>query len=141
MSDLAFLKRTRGHLRARVTKNITTVNTQISSLTQQETLTHISSLNDLKVRLEALDAQIASKLWSDDVDESVLDSEMEGCSNYNENILTALVILQQNVSNFNPSPDQGRNASGSGHIKYPTLPLPKFSHSDGESIEHFFQSF
>ena len=77
MAGLEYLRKTRGHIRAQVTKKITYVNTNFSSLTQSQVKTYIASLNDLKSKLDALNGQVSSELWGLKVEESEFERELE----------------------------------------------------------------
>ena len=136
MSDLKFLVRSRGHLRAQITKKCSHVQDNYMYLSQQEITECELSLKDFKSRLGDLNGKIADLLWKEG-DEDAFSGELESCDSYDDKIFTAVSRLKM-VGTTN---DGNRPNDKSGHIKYPTLPLPEYSHSEGESLEKFFKDF
>ena len=85
----------------------------------------------------------ANELWrqkeSSEVSESEIDAELNSCDSYNDEILRAIALLE-NKKDSGITSDSNENTHGR-HIKYPTLPLPQYSHAKGEGLEKFFMDF
>ena len=70
--------------------------------------------------------------------ESLLNEELESCDTYNKYILDTLAMLERPPS---PNIDASDSHRISNQLKLPTPPLPTYSHTEGESLEKFFNNF
>ena len=136
MSDLPSLKKTRGHHRARVTNKCRLARSNVSTLSASEKLQYVSILKDLKSKLDSFNDNIREKLWQEHINEKDLDDEFETCDSYDDEIFAVISLLETSGSYVVQHDDRSRS-----HIKYPTLPLPFYSHKEGESLEKFFMDF
>ena len=134
--DLAFIRKTRGHHRAQVTKKCSLVRSDFSSFSKTQVLEYRSSLKDLKDKLDVLNEKVACFLKSEE-SETVVNDEFKSCDNYNDQIIQCLALLDSDTVNHAPSTPM----HSSSNIKYPQLPLPHYSHSEGESLEKLFKDF
>ena len=130
MSDLSSLKKTRGHHRSRVTNKCRLARTKVSTLSASEKLQYIATLKDLKSKLDYFNDIIREKLVQENVKDKDLDDEFDSCDSYDDEIFSVIGLLET-VSSV------ARDVGSSTHIKYPTLPLPCYSHKEGESLVKF----
>lgn len=135
MSDLNFLKHTRKYYRAQATKKCNLIKSTIDTLSSGEKIEYISSLKDLKSKLDISNEKIMYELSKSETEksklESLLDEELKTSDKYNEDILKALTLLERNtnVNDF------------STRAKAPQISFPTYGHLEGESLDDFFRNF
>lgn len=136
MSDLSLLKKTRGYHRARVTNKCRYARTNLDSFSESDILQNISALRDLKSKLDSCNEKIAELVW-DASKESDIEDELKSCDSYNDEIIAVIVLLESSMKSSSVKHD----VISGNHIKYPPLPLPCYSHAEGESLDKFLLGF
>lgn len=137
-SDISRLVKTRGHIRAQVSKCYQNVKASVADFSRVKKQQTIGKFKSMQTDLKSLNEQIHSLKFSNLSEEQSGEytTELEACDSYEDRILESIAILEDSLpaSNSNSS---NRNSQ----LQQPVVPLPKFESKPGESIEKFLTSF
>ena len=157
-SELNFLKSNRTRLRSKCTRKINSARGNYKDYSELAVGNALDEIKELKAKLENMDTDIHRILHKMSKTESEINADYDICEGYEEDIVGALEVLQGDLARRSaaaaaaalnaPQVTFGgqHSASGnppplSGQIKLPQIPLPEYSHADGESFEHFITNF
>lgn len=135
-SDLGFQKSNRKHIRQKVSKLCSKLSEELFDLTSENVDSRGEEVRWYKRQLHDLDSNIQYLMWSLKGDGDELDAERNTCETYTEKLSKASRLLKSVCgvsSNVVPS--------SNSQIRLPQLPLPEYSHGEGESLEEFFMKF
>ena len=127
------------HLRKYI-HNVVTENhnkrSTFSALSLSEKQTTRCLLEDYLSQLQDLDGKIQTLKWGESEDEVEIDNEFKSCHDYSRRIRECLSLLEETSSSSQFFVDNARSL-----LKCPTAPLPTFTSSEGEDLNHFFLEF
>ena len=133
-----FISYQRGFLRQSITKKALKIEREYASLTKIEKVESITFLKDSRSRLNKFNEEIAEELWKKQGMESDFKehftTEMERCEEYELKIIKCISLLETEVASQD-APVTSDIPRGN-RLKLPELPLPEYSHAEGESLEH-----
>lgn len=145
MSDLEFITRSRGYIRAKTTKLCDKIDESLNVMSRSDKLSSISKLESLDQELKRCDKEINASIWKVAKDEQKLTEEMAACDAYSHRIVEGLVALRES---FTPDPIASIASSSVSvppqrinKLKLPEIPLPFFSNSKGETLSNFLINF
>ena len=143
---LKFLKGNRSILRGKCTRLINKlVPEYIDSLEKRDCNNFIDDLSELRRKLDSKNSEVLNLIWNSDSLE-VDDDEYTKSEEYDEKLLSSLKILRNKVFDLEEAASSsavGNIASSSGgstQLKLPQVPLPEYSHAEGENLEQFFSN-
>ena len=149
--ELQFYKDNRKYARSKVTQKCNSIDSSLDNLTQQQCNDEKAILQNFKFKLDELNANIARGLWVHETDRSVLNKELDVIDQYDEAISRALgkletrikaLITQQTFSAMSvPNVSTNVAPGAQGHLRLPQVPLPEYSHTEGENLSLFFNNF
>ena len=99
---------------------------------------------------EKANEPILRGLWLHKTSAEDLPQELESCDSYEEEIIRVSRLLKSRMCLLESSEDPASSKSTrpssefvriNNQLKLPELPLPKYSHGEGESMELFFENF
>ena len=125
----------------------------IDSLNREQIRTIIlTRLDNLRLELKDLDVAIFDKLVAENVTEEISNAEYDNCVHYEENIISTIMLLKDKLevrdeearghgegARVDPASDRQRAVVNK--ISMPQLPLPKYSHGEGEDLTRFLSEF
>ena len=124
--------RNRGYIRSQVTRLFNEKETW-NDMNSEDKASIKLKLQDYSKQLEKLNANIqAENLTNEQFD---FNAELENCDNYNDRIRDSLSVLNRNNTTVTI------NNTQSNLLKYPQIPLPKFSGGEGENLSKFLFEF
>ena len=143
MTDLASLNNTRRYVRQSVTKIHIKVTTNLPSISENERQTTIERMRNFQSELNTLNRQIFNLSITESTTEVDINKRIEDDESYDNKIVTALGLLQQqDVGSVPPTlPEVSNNLGYTNKLKLPDIPLPTYGNLEGESLEKFFHSF
>ena len=149
-----FLKDNRKYLRTKVTKHCSSLSAQVSTLNVQQCTEAKLDLKNLRHKLEKANYDISKGIYLHVTDRSLLDDELQKCENYEDKIDSLHKALDGKIaalSVVDARPAGGAVGSSSmlangipmvgSQLKLPQLPLPEYSHAEGESLDRFISNF
>mgnify|MGYP000226994671 CR=1 FL=1 len=150
--ELQYFKDNRKYLRSKVTRYQTSLAVDVLDLDScEEELQYLESLN---IKLNDYDRKIADGLWRYESRRDKLDQEIEQCEKYEldlnrmiKKVLKRKSILQTPQTPRDTLPGtsgQTVNVSSAplgNQVKLPNLPLPEYSHKEGENFTNFIANF
>jgi len=145
-AELSYLKDLRGHLRTKVTKKCKALSQSLHTLSTQEAVDNITVLDGLQDKLFKLDEKVTRALWASETDKAVRKEELTTCDKYEDELDRVRKLLKSRIAAVSTpeQPSSGRSkdfARISNQLKLPKLPLPRYNHEKGESLERFFENF
>ena len=133
---ISLLKHQRKFMRGEITKIKNSVHTEIDVLTLDSKYEFKQRLHKLRTDIEPIDKEIFSLLYSIGSDDTVSQSEYDEVARYHSSIdvtLSKLCSVSENVD--------ASSKCNSHSLRLPTVPLPEFSNSEGESLGKFLVNF
>src|SRR5215469_3163459 len=133
--NFEFFKENRKYIRTQVTKLCQTINSTYSTLTVNDKIYSKTKLTSLDDQLKELNAKIIKVTWDKKKDD--FSGELDKCQEYEDKICKALSLINLNT----PSTEHSNFNRLQSNLKFPELPLPEYSNSEGENLESFFANF
>jgi hypothetical protein len=103
----------------------------------------LNALESLQAEIKNLNESICASLWQKTKDESKLSAEFDICETYNNKIREGILILKADIADAT-SITEPRVLDAQprlNKLKLPEVPLPTYSHSEGETLNQFFENF
>ena len=153
LAELQIFNENRKHARTKVTQKSKFISSNIENFSQQQCNDEILNLKTAKSKLDELNGNISRGLWVHETDQSVLNKELDTIDQYDETINSCIGRLdtrlqQLTQQNLSTSQAGGTNAgvtniasNSQGHLRLPRVPLPEYSHAEGENLSLFFNNF
>lgn len=143
-SNLEFLKHHRKYLRAQISKKSNHIELNRASFNKIEINETSAALKELKSKLDQFNERHSEALWNDKGDsegfEKLLQDDLQSCDTYNHKVFKALAQLEEGSFETVAHHTSEINRIGC-QLKLPQLPLPEYSHAEGESLELFLNGF
>lgn len=146
IEELQFLKDNRRYLRTKATKRCNIVKTNIQHFSFDQCTNEIADLETLRTQLTKSNDEVSKGIWLHVKDRNELDAELADIDKYDEQIVQTQRLLTTRIKDVSVAqiPSAAPNqefARISSQLKLPQLPLPQYSHSEGESLDSFFTNF
>lgn len=143
MSQYKYLVSSRKHVRAQITKLYDKAYAKYDEIGSIEVSAMISKVDYLETEINKFNGQISVLLFEDKGDSEEFISELESCEAYTDKIGESRSLLQSKKSQLEQPlvPLVSSESIRPNKLKLPELPLPKYSHSRGETLLSFLAAF
>ena len=138
--------------RTDATKTAQTAIHTLNTLSREHVKVHLSRLEILRTDLRDLDAKIFDLKISEGMTKEQSETEYENCVAYEQNIISAIMTLKDHLEKSRVKMEPEGSPGGGGNtakdnrrivnrISIPQLPLPTYSHNEGEDLTKNFCEF
>ena len=151
--EFSFLKQNRGYLRGKVTKKHAAID-EVDDYDIQKCNDELCIIKGLQVKLNELNNSISRGLWIHVKEEKAREQEVLTIDQYDEYInklISRLELRLKQVLDSQSSTQQSFSGripeqepivpGGQGHLRLPQVPLPEYTHREGENLAVFFRNF
>ena len=145
--DSSFLKGTLTVLKTKCTRLLNKLRNQIESLDKRDCANYLDDLKELSQKLELKNEDIAKIVYAsgEPTEEDLLKEE-----EYEDQLGDGIKMLKNHLCDLQDSSNFQTNSSTNfqttdslrlNSLKLPQMPLPEYSHADGENLELFLSNF
>lgn len=147
-SEFRFLKDNRKYLRQKVTRRHGQIIDSLDNLDEGQCRDEILNFKTLQGKLNNLNDAISELIWAHVKERQHLDEELDTIEKYDEAFNFVISRLEQKLNSFTnldasfrsvASPNSG--SVNHGNLRLPQIPLPEYSHGEGESLALFISNF
>ena len=149
-AEFRFLRDSRRYVRQKVTRRQGQVLGGVDGFDEERCRDEILNFKTLETKLNGLNQDISERIWIHVKERKYLDEELESVEKYDEAINQVIAKLELKLSTFAnldasfrgaPPPNPNPGATSHGNLRLPQIPLPEYSHSEGESLAMFIGNF
>ena len=141
--SIKYLKVKRKYVRGDATRISSKIETDLPTLSTEDKSRLVCRIEKVSADLEKLNEKIFTGLYKEKTSEELIQAEYDTCADYDETLASCLNKLRHIipvVEDGSPQPPRGGENNRTS-LKLPHVPLPEYSHRDGEDLQKFLTNF
>ena len=142
------LVQTRKFVRSDITRTLNKLNADPDAIPIHELKSTLLRLKELQGDVKELNGTVMEEMSSAGKSENDLEEEYNACVGYTNKLLQCITLIQSRIETASSQSGSGNNVQqntlsnfSANKLKLPQLPLPTYSHKEGEDLHKFFLNF